>query len=112
MGYPESDSYIGGRPLSTECLDDDGFFDYKEMAKDYRIGKLVLFGSRARRTHEGKSDVDLAVYGCTRFRDFAFDVNEKVETLLSFDIINMDESPSAELVAEIERDGVTLYEKV
>ena len=36
-GNPESDSYIGGRPLSTECLDDDGFFDYKEMAKDYRF---------------------------------------------------------------------------
>ena len=45
-GNPESDSYIGGRPLSTECLDDDGFFDYKEMAKDYRfkrgLERLVL----------------------------------------------------------------------
>ena len=36
-GDPGNDSYIGGRPLSTECLDDDGFFDYREMAKDHRF---------------------------------------------------------------------------
>jgi len=39
-------------------------------------------------------------------------VEEKVDTLLTFDIVNMNESPSAELVAEILRDGVILYEKI
>ena len=88
------------------------FAQLRELAKRYDVGKLVLFGSRARRLQAEKSDVDIAVYDCADFRDFAFDVEEKVDTLLTFDIVNMNESPSAELVAEILRDGVILYEKV
>ncbi|MGP1574998.1 nucleotidyltransferase domain-containing protein [Selenomonas sp.] len=88
------------------------FTQLRDLAKRYDVGKLVLFGSRARRLQAEKSDVDIAVYDCADFRDFAFDVEEKVDTLLTFDIVNMNESPSAELVAEILRDGVILYEKV
>ena len=88
------------------------FAQLRDLAKRYDVGKLVLFGSRARRLQAEKSDVDIAVYDCADFRDFAFDVEEKVDTLLTFDIVNMNESPSAELVAEILRDGVILYEKV
>lgn len=87
------------------------FAQLRTLARRYDVERLVLFGSRARRTHREKSDVDLAVYGCGAFRDFAFDVHEKVETLLSFDVVNMEEAPSPELVDEIARDGVTLYEK-
>ena len=36
---PENDIYIGGRALGEDCYDEDGFFDYKEMAKDYRFKK-------------------------------------------------------------------------
>ena len=85
----------------------------KAFARQHNVQKLVLFGSRARGDHGPKSDIDLAVYGCQSFRDFYFDLNEKVDTLLSFDIIDMEcGSVSRELVAEIERDGVVLYEKV
>ena len=88
------------------------FAQLRDLAKRDDVGKLVLCGSRARRVQAEKSDVDSAVYDCADFRDFAFDVEEKVDTLLTFDIVNMNESPSAELVAEILRDGVILYEKV
>lgn len=43
---------------------------------------LVLFGSRARRTNREKSDIDLAVYGCSDVTEFYFDIEEKVNTLL------------------------------
>jgi predicted nucleotidyltransferase len=89
---------------------------YAEIAdwgKQHAVQKIVLFGSRARGTNELKSDIDLAVYGCNDFREFYFDINEKVDTLLEFDIIDMEQNGiSAELVAEIERDGVVLYEKI
>lgn len=34
--------------------------------------------------------MDLAVYGCADFTNFSLDVDEKVWTLLMFDILNMD----------------------
>ena len=49
-----------------------------------------------------KSDVDIAVYGCTRFSQFSLDVDEEVWTLLTFDIVNMDAKVSDELKKEIE----------
>lgn len=84
-----------------------------DFARRYNVNKIVLFGSRARKTNRPKSDIDIAVYGCKNFRDFYFDINEKVETLLTFDIINMDEKNiSTDLLNEIRRDGVVIYEKV
>ncbi|MCI8895383.1 MAG: nucleotidyltransferase domain-containing protein [Lachnospiraceae bacterium] len=80
--------------------------------KQYDVEKLVLFGSRARRDHMEKSDIDLAVYGCADFDNFYYDIQEKVWTLLEFDIINMEEKVSESLRQEISRDGVVLYEKV
>ena len=84
----------------------------RKLARTYGVERLVLFGSRARRTHDEKGDIDLAVYGCEKFRDFSFAVDEDVETLLSFDLVHMDGTVSPVLRAEIERDGVILYEAV
>lgn len=66
-----------------------------EIAQQHQVTKVVLFGSRARKTHGAKSDIDLAVYGCTNFRDLWFDLQENVDTLLDFDLINMDDSSVA-----------------
>ena len=40
-----------------------------------------------------------------------WDVKEKIHSLLMFDIIEADASISEELKQEIEKDGVTIYEK-
>ena len=89
---------------------------YKQIeifARECDAERVVLFGSRARGTNDRKSDIDIAVYGCKNFRGFYFDVNEKVETLLEFDVVDMDQKGiSSELINEIERDGVLLYEKI
>ena len=71
-----------------------------------------MFGSRARGDNSDKSDVDIAVYGCSDFVNFKLDVEEKVWTLLTFDIVNMDNEISEELAGEIRRDGVVIYEKI
>lgn len=89
------------------------FRQIADFARIYGVDKIVLFGSRARKTNRPKSDIDIAVYGCKNFRDFYFDINEKVDTLLTFDIVNMDEENiSKDLLSEIKRDGVVIYEKI
>lgn len=75
------------------------------------IEKVILFGSRARGTNGERSDIDLAVSGGDLDK-FFFAVDEQVSTLLTFDVVNLDICQSAELILEIERDGVVLYEKI
>ena len=98
--------------LSWTTREEKIFAQLRDLARIYGAEKLVLFGSRARRTHGERSDIDLAVYGCPHFCDFSFAVDEEVDTLLSFDFIHMDETVSPALTAEIERDGVILSEAV
>ena len=86
--------------------------DLRRLAEQHYVSKLVLFGSRARGTHRPKSDIDIAVWGCENFPSFALDVDEKVWTLLPFDVVDMDDTLLPELADEIERDAVTIYEKV
>lgn len=72
--------------------------------------KLILFGSRAKGTNSPRSDIDLAVLGGD-FDAFYWMIQDQEFTLLMFDVINLNEKVSEELLKEIERDGVVLYEK-
>lgn len=81
------------------------------FARKYNVKKVVLFGSRARGDFKEKSDIDLAVQGGDFIR-FMLDVNEETSTLLSFDIINLDEKIQDELRESIEKEGKIVYEKV
>ena len=81
------------------------------LAKKYSVTKIILFGSRARGTNTERSDIDIAVFG-GNFEQFYWDVKENVHSLLMFDIVQADATISDELKQEIERDGVTIYEKI
>ena len=93
-------------------LSDRIIADLEKLALEYGVVKIILFGSRSRGDNSEKSDVDIAVYGCRDFVNFKLDVEEKVWTLLTFDIVNMDNEISEELEGEIKRDGVVIYEKI
>ena len=80
------------------------------LAKKHGVRKVVLFGSRARGDNWERSDIDLAVSGGD-IGEFREAVDEETWTLLMFDVVNLDSGISAELQAEIDRDGVVLYEK-
>ncbi len=82
-----------------------------ELAKKYGIDRVILFGSRARGDNRDRSDIDLAVSG-GNITEFALDAEDYIDTLLMFDIVNLDKYVSPELLAEIESDGVVLYEKI
>lgn len=84
--------------------------DITLFAHEHKIENVILFGSRAKGTHTERSDIDIAVRGGD-FDGFYWDIKEKVHTLLSFDIAELDNGVSDELKKEIERDGITIYEK-
>lgn len=85
--------------------------DIIRIAEKNNIKKIILFGSRARGTNSERSDIDLAVSGGNAL-DFYYDVEEQAWTLLLFDVVDLDRGISNELRAEIDRDGVIIYEKV
>jgi len=81
------------------------------LARTHGLDRVILFGSRARGDFRDLSDIDLAVSG-GNVAAFALDVEENTQTLLSFDIVDLDGAVQSELMESIEREGQTIYEKV
>lgn len=81
------------------------------LAKKYDINSVILFGSRARMDNRNNSDIDLALSG-GNIVGFKSDLDEAVNTLLFFDVVNLDEPVQDELLNSIKREGIVIYEKV
>lgn len=82
-----------------------------ELAKKYDIKRIILFGSRARGDNRDRSDIDIAVSG-GNITEFALDAEETIDTLLMFDVVNLDKYVQPELLDEIEKEGIVIYEKI
>ena len=89
--------------------------DIKEIAKKYKVEKIILFGSRARGDHSTVSDYDFAVFenflSALDKARLCEDIDE-IETLKKIDIVFVQENSTDELMESIKRDGVILYEQV
>ena len=83
-----------------------------EIARNHDVQELILFGSRARGDAFEKSDIDLAVRGCSDFMAFRDDLQENLWSLLSVDVVDLDAGVSQVLAEDIRRDGKVLYEKI
>lgn len=84
----------------------------REFARVHGARRVILFGSRARRSNGPKSDIDLAVEGCADFWGLEEDLQENLWSLLMVDVVNLDDTLPDELRADIARDGKVLYEAV
>ena len=105
--------FMTARRIRMEIPIENVYAQIRDFAEKFDVEKIVLFGSRARKTNHLKSDIDIAVYGCKKFELFSDALNEDLWSLLQLDIINMDkDNVSPDLISEIERDGVVLYEKI
>ena len=89
---------------------------YKQLAalaRQHGARRLVLFGSRARGDNRYNSDVDLAVYGMPESNRANFWMDcEDLPTLLKFDIVHIQDGMEPVFLANIERDGVELMDKL
>lgn len=84
----------------------------REIGRNYAVEQIVLFGSRARGDHKPVSDIDLAVFlsesDCTgRLTSDIEDLN----TLLKIDTIFINENIDPQLLENIKKEGVLLYER-
>jgi predicted nucleotidyltransferase len=84
--------------------------EIRELAEQYHVKRVILFGSRARGDFHRTSDIDLAVSGGD-IVSFSLDVEDKTWTLLKYDVVNMDQPVQKELKESIEKEGVLLYEE-
>ena len=85
--------------------------DIVALARRCGLKQAILFGSRARGDNRERSDIDLAVRGGNT-TEFIASADDEIHTLLMLDIVDLGKPVQAELLAEIGRDGVTLYEEV
>lgn len=99
---------ITGTAAATEL-----FSQISGLGAKYSADKIILFGSRARGDNTERSDVDIAVYGLPVNRQCLFSEDiDNLPTLLEFDVVYIGDTTSAELLKEIEKDGVAIYEQI
>ena len=82
-----------------------------DIAKQHGVHRLILFGSRARGNYKERSDIDLAFAGGDSAA-FIYDTNENTDTLLNFDIVDLGQPTSSELLESIQKEGLIIYEKI
>lgn len=83
-----------------------------EAARRLGADRVSLFGSRARGDNRDRSDIDIAVFGMPKENRAALmELIDSLPTLLDFDIVFADADTNAELLKNIERDGVILMDK-
>ena len=84
-----------------------------QIFKQYsQIEKVVLFGSRARQDNKFNSDIDICLFGegITHLihAKVSMDIDE-INTCLSFDILNFNELNKKELIDNILKEGIVIY---
>lgn len=85
--------------------------EIKDLAIECGVEKVILFGSRARGDNRERSDIDLAIEG-GKTALFAVEAEEKIRTLLMFDIVDLGGFVQEELRKSIETEGELIYEKI
>lgn len=83
-----------------------------EISRKYKnINQVILFGSRARGDNREKSDIDLAVYGEEDICNFIYDLETGIDTLLEFDVTQMNGELDPLFMEQIQEEGISIYEK-
>ena len=109
--------------LNVYGLPDSLMNEIRALAERHGVERVILFGSRARGDFRRTSDIDLAVSGGRsapsgrsapggNIAAFALDVDEETNTLLRYDVVNLDGAVQPELRDAIDREGKIIYEKV
>lgn len=85
-----------------------------DIAKREYVEQIILFGSRARKDAEDRSDIDLAIWCPKASRKDWIDIVSIVNaarTLHQIDIVRLDEA-SQEFRERVLQEGKILYERI
>ncbi|KZL94114.1 nucleotidyltransferase family protein [Clostridium magnum] len=99
--------------MESKLIDDKLRNELEVIFSRYiEVEKVLLFGSRARGDNKYNSDVDLCIFGegvsHLILAKINMDINE-LNTCLSFDILSINELSKEELIENILREGVVIY---
>lgn len=85
------------------------------LARHVQVDKAVLYGSRAKGSYQNGSDIDLTLYGGSGLSlPVLYRIMDEIDDLLlpyTIDLSIFNDITDADVVAHIERAGVTFYEK-
>ena len=94
-------------------LDERLIQSIQEIGQNYAINRIILFGSRARGDHRPASDIELAIFLLPEVknrgrmtRDF-----DDLNTFLKIDLVFITEQIDPNLLKNIQREGVLIYER-
>ena len=86
--------------------------EIKDLGEKYQAKRITLFGSRARGDNHARSDIDLAIYDMEESNQSKFwSEIDDLPTLLKFDLVHVNNTTDSELLKNIEKDGVLIYEQ-
>lgn len=89
---------------------------YQEMITIFKdiseINKVILFGSRAKGTYKPTSDIDLAVELTDDSKKLLLIRKlDEMRCALKFDVLNRKQIKNEQLIHDIEKEGIVIYEK-
>lgn len=76
----------------------------RQIGEKYHAEQVILFGSFAKGTATKYSDIDIAVSGVENIGAFRQEI-EEIETLRSFDIVDIEKCGNQLLLEEIKQYG-------
>ena len=96
------------------ALNDKLIHSIQDIGRKYAIKRIVIFGSRARGDHKSTSDIDLAVYPLADFvnKGHFFSEIDDIATLLKIDLVFINDHTDTNLIENIKREGVVIYERL
>lgn len=93
-------------------LDPEIIKQIRDIAINFNhIEKIILFGSRFRGDNRERSDIDLAVYSDEDIAEFIYSIEIQVQSLLKFDISDINQLNDLDFKKEVETEGAVIYEK-
>ena len=105
-----------GNPMKVDVLNTASVLnEIISIARNYSVQKVVLFGSRARGDNSDVSDYDIAIFenNLTANNKAYFNVDvEENQTIKKIDKVFVNDCISDELMKNIEKEGIVIYEQI